>query len=81
MPCATCRSGCGCPLTGPGCGHYGCYGRGPTDCPGAEAEQRRYDALLDQRRRDARAIRLRRVRLAATYAALTQQFAYGLRRP
>jgi hypothetical protein len=78
MPCTTCRRGCGCPLDGPGCGHYGCYGRGPVDCPGASAEQRRYDAILAQTRREARRRRVRRVQLAATYQRLVGAVAYGV---
>lgn len=80
MPCSTCRSGCGCPMTGPGCGHYGCYGSGPHDCPGAEAEARRYQALMALRRREHAARRLRRLRLAATHTALLSQHGYGLPR-
>lgn len=80
MPCPVCRAGCGCPLTGPGCGHYGCFGRGPVDCPGAEAEQRRYAAVLAQQRRDHAALRTRRRRIAASHTALLGQFAYGLPR-
>lgn len=73
MPCTTCRSGCHCSMTDPGCGHYGCYGRGPRDCPGADAEHRRYVVILAQQRRDHVQQRARRRQLAASYqsAAMT----------
>jgi hypothetical protein len=74
--CQTCRRGCGCTHTDPGCGHYGCYGRGPRDCPGADAEERRYAAILARQRRDRAAQRLRRSRMAATFRTMTT--AYGL---
>jgi hypothetical protein len=80
MTCTTCRRGCGCPLDGPGCGHYGCYGAGPRDCPGAEAEQRRYDAILNRQRRDAAVRHMRRVRLAASYRTVLAATCYGLPR-
>lgn len=71
MPCATCRSGCSCLPTDPGCGHYGCWGRGPRDCAGADAEQRRYETLLAQQRRDQRAHRARRAHLALSYQTIS----------
>jgi hypothetical protein len=69
MPCPSCRRGCDCTHTDPGCGHYGCYGRGPIDCPGVEAEERRYAALLAQRRRAQRRQWLTRASTAARFAA------------
>jgi hypothetical protein len=64
--CATCQRGCGCPQTGPGCGHYGCWGRWPTrDCPGVELEEAAYAEACRQRRaEDARRL-ARRTRWAA----------------
>jgi hypothetical protein len=45
--CPVCERGCGCPLTGPGCEHYGCWGRSPSrTCPGVPAEEARYAARL-----------------------------------
>lgn len=65
--CETCARGCHCPLDGPSCGHYGCFGSGPRDCPGVAAEEARYAATLaETRARDARDHN-RRTRLAATY--------------
>lgn len=80
MPCPTCRSGCACPMDGPGCGHYGCLARGPVDCPGAEAEERRYHAILAQRRRDYRRQRIMRNRLSASFRAVAATTALGLPR-
>jgi hypothetical protein len=49
--CAACGRGCDCPLDGPGCEHYGCWGRWPTrDCPGVPAEEARYAARLAKKR-------------------------------
>jgi hypothetical protein len=80
MPCPTCRRGCSCGLDGPGCGHYGCYGTGPRDCPGVEAEERRYAVMLAARRTQHAADRARRARLSAAYTALLATTGYGLAR-
>jgi hypothetical protein len=69
-PCPTCRSGCHCPADAPGCGHLGCYGTGPQDCPGVTAEADRWTALLAQRRRDYDRQRLLRARANARLTAL-----------
>lgn len=76
MTCTTCRSGCACTPTEPGCGHYGCYGQGPRDCPGAAAEELRYHVVLARQRRDRAAQRIRRTRLASSFRAITAT--YGL---
>jgi hypothetical protein len=78
MPCPTCRRGCGCTHTDPGCGHYGCYGRGPTDCPGVAAEERRYAALLAARNRARRRQWVTRSRASARFAAVAAATVYGL---
>jgi hypothetical protein len=65
--CDVCAHGCDCPPDGPGCGHYGCFGRAPRTCPGVEAEEARYRAALAAKRAaDARTL-TRRARLGASY--------------
>jgi hypothetical protein len=67
--CQVCARGCGCQLGSPGCGHYGCYGNGPHDCPGIAAEEARYEAaMLLRLAEEARALN-RRARWAAAYRA------------
>lgn len=70
LPCPTCRSGCCCIATDPGCGHFGCLGSGPTDCTGVLAEQDRWNALLAARRREHDRRRMLRVRSAARLTAM-----------
>lgn len=44
--CTTCRGGCPCTLTDPGCAHYGCAGRAASNaCPGTAYEALREAAL------------------------------------
>lgn len=71
--CPTCRRGCGCGPTDPGCGHYGCWGRDrtPPTCPGAAAEEARHlAALRAQRAADARTLNRRAQHAAAFRGAL-----------
>ena len=49
--CAVCRRGCYCTHVDPGCGHYGCYGRGSVDCPGAGTERERQRQMYRARHR------------------------------
>lgn len=44
--CAVCAHGCGCSFDSAGCGHYGCRGRGPQDCPVAEERRAAYQERL-----------------------------------
>jgi hypothetical protein len=62
--CKVCHRGCRCPDGRPGCGHYGCRGTGPQDCPVATAERAAYERRLA-------AARAHRARLHARRAALT----------
>lgn len=77
-PCPVCARGCGCTPADACCGHYGCYGSGPRNCPGAVAEEARYTAAVRAKRQaDARTL-ARRARLAATYrAAVASTFRVG----
>jgi len=69
--CDTCAHGCPCPPTGPGCGHYGCFGAAPHTCPGVDAEEARYAArLAEKRAADARTHNRRAAHHAAVDAAL-----------
>jgi hypothetical protein len=68
--CDVCARGCDCPTDGPGCGHYGCFGRAPRTCPGVAAEEARYAAVLAAKRaEDARTLS-RRARLGASYRGI-----------
>jgi hypothetical protein len=69
--CPTCARGCNCPIDGPGCEHYGCWGRWPTrSCPGVTAEEARYEAMLaDKRAAEARVLNRRTAHLALLRSA------------
>lgn len=77
LPCPTCRSGCRCTAADPGCGHFGCLGADPLDCPAVPGERERWTALLAARRREHDRRRALRVRANARLTALT--FAQPLR--
>jgi hypothetical protein len=68
--CDVCARGCGCPVDGLGCGHYGCYGAAPRTCPGVEAEEARYAAQCAARRAEEARTLTRRARLSATYRGI-----------
>jgi hypothetical protein len=63
--CDICLRGCSCPLTGPGCGHYGCWGRAPLTCPAAAAAEATHAAAAAVRRALAARTVSRRARHAA----------------
>ena len=68
--CTTCHRGCGCSLTDPGCGHYGCFGRwADRSCLGAAAEETRYAAALREARARDLCIRVRHGNLEGMHAA------------
>lgn len=73
--CPTCANGgCGCPLDSPGCGHYGCWGYGPRDCPGVTAEETRYASRLE----DKRAAEARILTRRAAHHALLRSAGIGI---
>jgi hypothetical protein len=64
--CPLCARGCSCPPDGPGCSHYGCWGRWPTrDCPGVQAEEAAYAEACRQRRAQEARLLSRRARWRA----------------
>jgi hypothetical protein len=58
--CGVCAQGCACTGADRSCGHYGCYGAGPRDCPAAAAAQAAYEQQLAATRAQRTRLHVRR---------------------